>query len=166
METASVIHRCRPILYPAQSGHSPASSRNYWPLILSVQNQPHSPQYSSYSIKYYSKVDHPRLLKFAWYHTPSFSVYHPNVTETSQSVIFSSTVNRLFSVLWYQPHTAELCHTRYAIFLAQLLNPSLRNAPLFRRFWGGDIFKHCNSSCKSIQLLLYTVRRMIVRNEI
>lgn len=54
----------------------------------------------------------------------------------------SPSINRLFSVLWYQPHTAEFCNTRYTFFFAQLLNPPLGNAPLFCRFWGRDIFKH------------------------
>ena len=31
-------------------------------------------QHPSYSTRYYSKVGHPRLLKFALYHTPSFLV--------------------------------------------------------------------------------------------
>ena len=56
--------------------------------------------------------------------------------------ILSPPINRLFSVLWYQPHTAEFCNTRYSVFFAQLLNPSFGNAPLFCRFWGRDIFKH------------------------
>ena len=47
-----------------------------------------------------------------------------------------------FSIRWYQPHTAELKSARYAIFFAQLLNPSFGNAPLFCRFWCRDIFKH------------------------
>jgi DNA-binding response OmpR family regulator len=61
-------------LHPARSGHSPAWSESCWLLILSMQSPRHSPQHPGYSTKYYSKVGHPRLLKFALYHTPSFLV--------------------------------------------------------------------------------------------
>lgn len=52
-------------------------------------------------------------------------------------------IGGFFSVLWYQPHTAELCHARYAVFLAKFLYPSFRYTPLLRCFGSRDIFKHC-----------------------
>lgn len=42
-----------------------------------------------------------------------------------------SFINRLFSILWYQPHTAEPCYAGYAVFFTQLLHPSFGNAPFF-----------------------------------
>lgn len=42
-----------------------------------------------------------------------------------------SFINRLFSILWYQPHMAEPCYAGYAVFFTQLLHQSFRNAPFF-----------------------------------
>ena len=50
-----------------------------------------------------------------------------------------SFINRLFSILWYQPHTAEPCYAGYAVFFTQLLHPSFRNAPFFAAF-GAEIY--------------------------
>ena len=47
-----------------------AWSENYQLLILSLQSQRHSLPPPGYSITYGSKVDHPRLPKFASYHAP------------------------------------------------------------------------------------------------
>ena len=74
--------------------------------------------------------------------TGRISVFTGRIAILLDISAFLPLVGGLLCVLWYQPHTAEFCNTRYSVFFAQLLNPSFGNAPLFCRFWGRDIFKH------------------------
>ena len=72
----------------------------------------------------------PRLLKFAWYHTPSFSVYHPNVTETSlRFVFFSPPVYWLLCIFRNKPNRRHFYSTGDAPRCTQIIYLARRNIP-------------------------------------